>query len=533
MQSQTKSRWAKRQLATSTERHIETQAPAPVQSHPEAFSGISAVYEEMPTLVNGENVPQAPEQEQHVKQEEQMQPVQEEQREGQTVLEPQNPSELLDDFFEQPPPRPRRKSNVQDRALKKNDYRVPVPRKEVHRMLGDNPILPKEVRLVITGCGVDPPGSEMEEVVSVKHNGPLDYVMLVHPPLIGIIKEDNRKEWFCPNPELGAALDALPVLVLMLKPPAVTVDLVWTGVGGNRKNKRSNRPQPVQEQGGVGLTDLGGGQVQSQDLAVAAAGPSGPLRPPSSRLRKQYNRHSGDDVMVEEMEEDMKEEEGEEDEEAKEERKAASKRPAAGFLPPLASETTRQRLRDTRGAGAAEPSFVRLPVTSKGLNRFTKVPVIPDELTSAARREAEETQGEGENVLECPWPSLYMQDGKSWTGEVQRGLPTGRVRLFADKLLTDQVTKSCHFCQNQHIKQECRYGAEKQVCVKSYCRTCSARYFPDLKYAEICRKCPYCRGICNCKPCLRHESHASPPEYSFDQKSVLARMALSLIREPL
>lgn len=69
--------------------------------------------------------------------------------------------------------------------------------------------------------------------------------------------------------------------------------------------------------------------------------------------------------------------------------------------------------------------------------------------------------------------------------------------------------------------------------MKSYCRTCTARYFPDLKYADICLKCPWCRGICNCKPCLRHESHASSPQYTEEQKSALAQLALEYIREPL
>ena len=34
-----------------------------------------------------------------------------------------------------------------------------------------------------------------------------------------------------------------------------------------------------------------------------------------------------------------------------------------------------------------------------------------------------------------------------------------------------QVTKSCHFCQNQHIFMECKNGASTKKCVKSYCRT--------------------------------------------------------------
>ncbi|XP_058084311.1 E3 ubiquitin-protein ligase JMJ24 [Magnolia sinica] len=41
---------------------------------------------------------------------------------------------------------------------------------------------------------------------------------------------------------------------------------------------------------------------------------------------------------------------------------------------------------------------------------------------------------------------------------------------------------------------------------KGYCDSCIFRWYPDISLEEIRRVCPACRGICNCKMCLRGDN---------------------------
>ncbi len=48
-----------------------------------------------------------------------------------------------------------------------------------------------------------------------------------------------------------------------------------------------------------------------------------------------------------------------------------------------------------------------------------------------------------------------------------------------------------------------------------------------MTYAELCRECPACRTICNCKICLRRPAEAKPPRYSEDMRRLLSAYALA------
>ncbi|GAX77805.1 hypothetical protein CEUSTIGMA_g5248.t1 [Chlamydomonas eustigma] len=136
------------------------------------------------------------------------------------------------------------------------------------------------------------------------------------------------------------------------------------------------------------------------------------------------------------------------------------------------------------------------------------------------------------------WKELFEKSGGVWQGSLAIGTQTGKVKLYSDRQATCQVTKSCHFCQCQHIFTTCCSGGSTPVpaqaaavgtggsrrnCSKSYCRKCLLRHFPGLSYWEASRPCPSCRGICCCKPCLREES--GPPSTLTYNSSTLRALA--------
>jgi len=79
-----------------------------------------------------------------------------------------------------------------------------------------------------------------------------------------------------------------------------------------------------------------------------------------------------------------------------------------------------------------------------------------------------------------PFQDLLTSDGERWTGDTYWGASTARSQLVAEPGHR-RVTKSCHFCQNQHIWVPCgtedlscvnQEEALGRVCQKSFCDRC-------------------------------------------------------------
>lgn len=82
-----------------------------------------------------------------------------------------------------------------------------------------------------------------------------------------------------------------------------------------------------------------------------------------------------------------------------------------------------------------------------------------------------------------PLPSfedLRTEEGEAWTGDAYWGASTARNHLVCGPDPGQKVTKSCHFCQNQHIWVPCGTGdlmsvkkdqgdLAKSICQKSFC----------------------------------------------------------------
>ncbi|KAL5564875.1 hypothetical protein UlMin_028039 [Ulmus minor] len=62
----------------------------------------------------------------------------------------------------------------------------------------------------------------------------------------------------------------------------------------------------------------------------------------------------------------------------------------------------------------------------------------------------------------------------------------------------------CHQCQRNDKKE----GVVRCVKCKRkrFCIPCIKTWYPQISESDIALACPYCRGICNCKTCLRQEA---------------------------
>eukprot|EP01018_Ginkgo_biloba_P013351 Gb_31450 [translate_table: standard] len=62
----------------------------------------------------------------------------------------------------------------------------------------------------------------------------------------------------------------------------------------------------------------------------------------------------------------------------------------------------------------------------------------------------------------------------------------------------------CHQCQRNDKGRVVRCAKCKR---KRYCIFCIERWYPEQSEKEIEKACPFCRGNCNCKACLRGDGH--------------------------
>ncbi|XP_020223398.1 lysine-specific demethylase JMJ25 [Cajanus cajan] len=63
-------------------------------------------------------------------------------------------------------------------------------------------------------------------------------------------------------------------------------------------------------------------------------------------------------------------------------------------------------------------------------------------------------------------------------------------------------SRMCHQCQkSDRTVVHCR----NRNCCKRFCVPCIRRWYPQMSKEEIAESCPYCRGNCNCKACLRRK----------------------------
>ncbi|XP_058195417.1 lysine-specific demethylase JMJ26-like [Rhododendron vialii] len=69
---------------------------------------------------------------------------------------------------------------------------------------------------------------------------------------------------------------------------------------------------------------------------------------------------------------------------------------------------------------------------------------------------------------------------------------------------TDGGEDDCQMC-HQCMRSDQRVVRCRGTCRRRYCGPCIKRWYPQLSEEAIAECCPYCRGNCNCKACLRRQ----------------------------
>ena len=130
----------------------------------------------------------------------------------------------------------------------------------------------------------------------------------------------------------------------------------------------------------------------------------------------------------------------------------------------------------------------------------------------------------------------------------------GAVAAGAAAALDSRFYKSCHQCQQQHVASPCEFGGAKssnnsinnnnntdnnnndapgkndtgnqhqaaaasKCCGVSFCDQCVEKFYSHLTRSQCRKKCPKCRGLCNCRLCLRKEDVVGKSSSSYSSKS--------------
>lgn len=95
----------------------------------------------------------------------------------------------------------------------------------------------------------------------------------------------------------------------------------------------------------------------------------------------------------------------------------------------------------------------------------------------------------------------------------------------------------CHQCMASN-KKVVRCRKERKLpkgCRRRYCEDCLKKWYPELSESAVVEACPYCRGNCNCKACLRrskipnHDVYSGKPVDEVERIRHLRYMVLKLI----
>ncbi|XP_052195517.1 lysine-specific demethylase JMJ27-like isoform X2 [Diospyros lotus] len=78
--------------------------------------------------------------------------------------------------------------------------------------------------------------------------------------------------------------------------------------------------------------------------------------------------------------------------------------------------------------------------------------------------------------------------------------PDARRRYFS----TDGGDDNCQMC-HQCQRSDRRVVRCSRRCRRRFCGPCIERWYPGLSEEEVAECCPFCRGTCNCKACLRRK----------------------------
>eukprot|EP01025_Chloroclados_australasicus_P044889 TRINITY_DN4891_c0_g1_i8.p1 TRINITY_DN4891_c0_g1~~TRINITY_DN4891_c0_g1_i8.p1 ORF type:complete len:374 (-),score=31.02 TRINITY_DN4891_c0_g1_i8:3-1124(-) len=115
---------------------------------------------------------------------------------------------------------------------------------------------------------------------------------------------------------------------------------------------------------------------------------------------------------------------------------------------------------------------------------------------------------------------IYQRVVQVQSRDLKPGTVVKELKGYPNSLKTYFGTKSCHQCQEQHIKWRCPKAADyeggKYRDHYSFCLYCLTTWYNRMT-VEYCVEhgCPYCQGMCNCRRCLRTYV---PEQLTFDDQ---------------
>ena len=121
---------------------------------------------------------------------------------------------------------------------------------------------------------------------------------------------------------------------------------------------------------------------------------------------------------------------------------------------------------------------------------------------------------------------------------------TAKQRPRAATAVDSRFYKSCHQCHQQHVASPCEFGGSNssnmnsnnnntdtdnrnengnqasKCCGASFCDQCLEKFYSHLTRNQCRKKCPKCRGVCNCRLCLRKEDVVGKSSSSSSKSNV-------------
>ncbi|KAG0596646.1 hypothetical protein M758_UG272600 [Ceratodon purpureus] len=112
-------------------------------------------------------------------------------------------------------------------------------------------------------------------------------------------------------------------------------------------------------------------------------------------------------------------------------------------------------------------------------------------------------------ALEAAVRAKEIKQVKAWSHIEREETPSGA------------LSRMCHQCQ-RNDKPRVAYCSQ---CGKRFCTPCIT-WYPNLTEGDVIAKCPYCRGYCNCKNCLRVPLPLKKVDLSNAQKNKIYKYTL-------
>ncbi|KAF5200073.1 lysine-specific demethylase JMJ25-like, partial [Thalictrum thalictroides] len=133
----------------------------------------------------------------------------------------------------------------------------------------------------------------------------------------------------------------------------------------------------------------------------------------------------------------------------------------------------------------------------KGLRKFRKRNKKYQE--EEEEKDLEDNQGEEKAQSRRSRRSTTTTDVRPFANQNKKTLVKGGVWKL---LVNGEEVEStmCHQCQRNDRGEVVKCTSCKN---KRFCFPCISSWYPQMSHGDIAESCPICRGVCNCKSCLR------------------------------